>query len=90
MLDDGWLIEMTTRTESGFYISCLSFSYSRELWNKDSEANKQTTIDGSFKIISLPEIMILNKENVNRDIFYAEKRSGEIGPSHKCQSQNLA
>ena len=30
MLDDRWLIEMTTR-KSGFYMTCLSFSNSREL-----------------------------------------------------------
>ena len=31
--------------------------------------------------------MILNKENVNRDIFYAEKRSGEIGPSPNVKAK---
>ena len=53
--------------------------------------NKQQLM-GVLKKTSLPEIKVLNKEKSEsvRDIFYAKKLSGEIGPSHKCQSQILA
>ena len=41
--------------------------------------NKETTFYGNFNQFAW--VMILKKKKVNRDIFYAKKLSGEIGPS---------